>query len=222
MRAWWAEQINYLEKRTRWAGLRALGNSGLVRSSVLMPVFGYMLLFNDKIREYLTVPFDGALLQYLPPEWRVWFLFYGAFFVAIASLLYAWRCPPEVKRFGTPMDYVASDTNYHLAQNRFSDDLKHIDSLYSELPQWQRELRQLKDFKPSSRVLAPHAFAKGEEATSVLTSHLSFFWEMKNITRWELRMFIGACFLVGILLLTIPAAFTFLQVTIVLVKRLFW
>src|SRR5665647_1521126 len=59
--------IAYLELKSRWAELRALGNSGIVKSSVLMPLFGYMLLLNERVHVYLSIPLDGALLNYLPP-----------------------------------------------------------------------------------------------------------------------------------------------------------
>jgi hypothetical protein len=42
----------WLEPRSRWSQLRNLGESGLVRASVLMPAFGYILLLNDNVHQY--------------------------------------------------------------------------------------------------------------------------------------------------------------------------
>ena len=41
-----------------------------------MPAFGYILLLNENVHQYLTIKYDGWLLHYLPSVWRVWLLFY--------------------------------------------------------------------------------------------------------------------------------------------------
>ena len=81
----WNRAIRLLEGWSRWNILRSLGNSNLVRASVLMPAFGYMLLLNDNVHQYLTIKYDGWLLHYLPSVWRIWFLFYGSFLLAAAN-----------------------------------------------------------------------------------------------------------------------------------------
>jgi hypothetical protein len=47
--------FDQLEKLSRWKNLKVLGGSNLVRISVLMPAFGYMLLLNENIQQYLTI-----------------------------------------------------------------------------------------------------------------------------------------------------------------------
>jgi hypothetical protein len=70
--------IDWLEGRSRWSKLGELGQSNLVRSSVLMPPFGYLLLLNDQFHSFLVVKSDSDwLLRYLPSLWRLWPLFYG-------------------------------------------------------------------------------------------------------------------------------------------------
>ena len=49
----------WLESRSRWSKLRDLGQSNLVRASVLMPVFGYLLLLNEHVHAYLTIQYDA-------------------------------------------------------------------------------------------------------------------------------------------------------------------
>jgi hypothetical protein len=48
-----------LEARSRWSELRDLGQSNLVKASVLMPVFGYLLLLNEHVHQYLTILYDA-------------------------------------------------------------------------------------------------------------------------------------------------------------------
>jgi hypothetical protein len=54
-----------------------------------MPAFGYILLLNNNVHQYLTLKFDGWLLHYLPSIWRVWLLFYSTFSLAIGSLIFS-------------------------------------------------------------------------------------------------------------------------------------
>jgi hypothetical protein len=57
--------LAWLETGSRWSKLRELGQSNLVRSSVLMPVVGYLLLLNEHVHAFLVLhqfdvvwPFD--------------------------------------------------------------------------------------------------------------------------------------------------------------------
>jgi ADP-dependent phosphofructokinase/glucokinase len=43
-------RLKWFEEHARWSRLRAMGNSGIVKSSVLMPAFGYLLLLNDNVQ----------------------------------------------------------------------------------------------------------------------------------------------------------------------------
>jgi hypothetical protein len=50
----------WLETRSRWSKLRELGRFRLVRASVLMPVFGYLLVLNENVHQYLTIQYDSG------------------------------------------------------------------------------------------------------------------------------------------------------------------
>lgn len=81
------EIFTWLETRSRWSKLRELGQSNLVRASVLMPVFGYLLIFNEHVHEYLTIRYDaGWPFNYLPPMWRIWTLYFGSVSLAIGAM----------------------------------------------------------------------------------------------------------------------------------------
>src|SRR5215212_7483276 len=41
---------------TRWSNLRSFGNASLVRYSALVPIFGYLIIFNQEIVKLLTIP----------------------------------------------------------------------------------------------------------------------------------------------------------------------
>jgi hypothetical protein len=62
---------SWLEKRSRWSRLRGFGESGLVKASVLMAVFGYLLLLNDNVHQFLEVRYGelGLHFLHLPSTW---------------------------------------------------------------------------------------------------------------------------------------------------------
>jgi hypothetical protein len=110
----WQRAIAWLEEHSRWNQLRTLGDSNLVNASVLMPAFGYMLLLNDNVHQYLTIKYDGWLLHHLPSIWRIWLLFYGSFFLAIATILYSIYCPSQVKRYASRFAMADAEREHHM------------------------------------------------------------------------------------------------------------
>ena len=133
--------FEWLENRSRWNKLRELGQSNLVRASVLMPVFGYLLIFNENIHQYLTIRYDaGWPFNYLPPMWRIWTLYFGSVFLAIGSILFAWRCPDEIKQYPTAFrmsDTVRPHLTSHNLTGQIADKLR---ALYAGMSKWENSI----------------------------------------------------------------------------------
>ena len=125
--------LNWLEEHSRWHQLKTLGSSNLVRTSVLMPAFGYMLLLNDKIHQYLTIKYDGRLLDYLPSIWRIELLFYGSFLLAIATIVYAVTCPLEIKRYNSEFDMADAEAEHIQNLGRHSILFVETDRLWEKV-----------------------------------------------------------------------------------------
>src|SRR5215468_4093567 len=89
-----------LEKRlnewSRWDPLRKLGTSPLVRSSLAFAAAGYLLLWNGKFQDYLTIRFDTHFSL-----WRIWMIYYGGISLAVATGLYSCFCPRTIKEHGS-------------------------------------------------------------------------------------------------------------------------
>lgn len=82
-----------------WVLLRAIGHSKLSKLTVVVPVLGYFILFNLNTRQYLIVFSDTTI-------WKVYCLYYGLTLVSIGWVLYFWKCPEDIKIYGTKEDYV--------------------------------------------------------------------------------------------------------------------
>src|SRR5260221_379178 len=108
---------NWLEARSRWSELRTLGQSNMVRASVLMPVFGYLLLFNENVRQYLTILYDATgLLRHFPSMWRVLILYYGFFFFSIGSIFFAIWFPVYIKQYASAFQMADPERHHRKAK----------------------------------------------------------------------------------------------------------
>jgi hypothetical protein len=199
--------LAWLEAHARWSQLKALGSSSLVKVSVLMPAFGYILLLNENVHQYLTVKYDGWLLDYFPSIWRVWLLFYGSFFLAIGTILYSAFCPAEVKHYQSAFEMADAEHEHQQRLGQHDQVRDNANRLYAQMTPWQRKL-------------FPFTLPRFEDAIGQTTplERISIFlvhhWTIVNTGKPVLRLVVLLSFTAGLTLLAVPAVFTFVQVTV--------
>jgi hypothetical protein len=202
--------LNWLEPRARWSKLRDLGQSGVVRASVLMPVFGYLLLFNDTIQQYLTI-------FQLPSMWKVWLLFYGSWFLAVGAIVFAWRCPAEIKQYISAYAMADAERDHRAAQKETKEVADKLRTLYARLPKakWEDLLFEGPRLQPDQPHLGAGSSEFGTDPGGLGLIHI---WRLNDIKHPWCRISAYLCFRVGIILVSIPAIVTLLQVTNILLK----
>jgi hypothetical protein len=208
----------WLEEHSRWNKLRDLGQSNLVRASVLMPAFGYLLLLNENVRQQLLkVLYDDSWpMNHLPSMWRIWFLFYGGFFLAFGSILFAWKCPFQIKRYATSYDMVDAERVHITTHRKEAIVGTTLKQLYEGMTRWENKIFGEKLDPTASNLGAPAA--KTGDSLSLGLIHI---WRAADIRHSKLRILIFVFFWSGLFLVAIPAGATFLQVTVILLNRLF-
>jgi len=178
-----------------------------------MPAFGYILLLNENVHHFLTVKYDGLLLQYLPVLWRIWLLFYGSFALAIGTILYSLFCPPEVKRYQSSFEMADRETDHQVDLGQLEQVKSAVKDAYALLPD---ALAKRVGFVKKD-VDGPVTFGTdNRRRTSGLLIHQ---YTARDLSKPNLRIFILLLFSVGLGLLAIPAAFTFVQVTLLALKH---
>lgn len=214
--------FTWLEARSRWSKLRQLGQSNLVRASVLMPVFGYLLIFNEHIHQYLTIRYDdGWPFNYLPAMWRIWTLYFGTVFLAMGSILFAWCCPTAIKDYASDYMMVNAERDHLTAHNLTKQVAKTLDDLYQGMSPTERAI-----FPFSRAMLKPTEENLGAGTEPYLKTSdqwglgLIHIWNVHDIKRPILRVGVFLLFRVGLILLGIPAIYTFVQVILILAKHL--
>jgi hypothetical protein len=213
--------LSWLEKRSRWSTLRTLGQSSMVRASVLTPAFGYLLLLNENVRQYLTIQFDaGGLFHYLPSMWRVWMLYYGSFILAIGSIFFASRCPVYIKQYASAFQMADAERHHRTAHHEYTELLsQELKALYDGMSEWENSIFGLTRLWPNQANLGVGQISnlKSSDQWSLGLIHI---WSVNDIKRPWWRIATLLLFTTGLCLLAVPAILTFVQVTFHLAFRL--
>ena len=129
-------------------------------------------------------------------------------------------CPVEIKRYASAFSLVDTERNHFTAHHneteKIADKLK---LLYGNMSRWERSLFLRPRLKPDLPNLGAGT-SPDLQTGDQWGLGLIHIWEINNVKRPTLRIVTYVLFRLGILLLAIPAAFTFLQVTMVLARHL--
>jgi hypothetical protein len=103
-----------------WSNLRAIGNYPATKMTVFIPLIGYMVIFNSKLLPafQLSEHIVGNQNTQTYVSWRLLAIYFGLCFLAFGSIIYQLRCPAEVKRFATSIDYAAAARSTLSGPNR--------------------------------------------------------------------------------------------------------
>jgi hypothetical protein len=92
-----------------WSRFWAVSSSHSVRMTVLIPLVGYLIIFNAKLSEYFHIvrelggPVDS---NFVSP--RLLLIYFGLCAIAVAFTIYSWGCPSGVKYYGSSNAYVSA------------------------------------------------------------------------------------------------------------------
>lgn len=90
-----------------WDRLRGFGSSRLVQATIVMPILGYVILFNDELAAYFRLLVDSESAPDIP--WRLYFLYFGFCFLSAGTILFAYKCPNAVKHHGNAYTFIANE-----------------------------------------------------------------------------------------------------------------
>jgi hypothetical protein len=180
-----------------------------------MPAFGYMLLLNENVHQFLTVRYDGWLLNYLPNIWRIWLLFYDSFFLASATILYSIFCPLEVKSYTSGFAMAEHEAKYRFALREADNVAAEVKYLYQHMPLW------MVSYFSSDELHFGSNMYERSDTIGHLSKYFVHRWMILNMWHRGIRGCLYVLYAIGLALVALPAAFTFLQVSGIAVKRLF-
>jgi hypothetical protein len=196
-----------------WTTLRPVGNSWPARLTILLPLVGYFIIFNDALAQSQFVnlirEFEGrtpaSLGLSIPP--RVFQIYFGLCFVAAASALYAWWCPSVVKRHSSAGAYLANE-GVHFGE--FS--VRPLEIAFAQSDVKFDKFRQDVQARISAEYTVQEAFAEVKSAA------LHGYFDTENSRHGFWRGLIAVLYGIGFAILSIPAAKIFWRVCNVLYR----
>lgn len=191
----------------RWTTLRNLGNSPFVRLTILIPLVGYLVIFNDNVARMLAlVPgLDDAKLV---PSTNLILIYFGLVCIAAGAALYAIFCHEKVKHYGSANAYLGGD----------GPSISDRGTQFLEF--------ELRDAGLGDEVSVPEQYLLSEGETKDAA------WERYKrdlmhtaFDKWNsdfpyARRAAAALYALGFILLLIPSTKIFLRVLSILVRRI--
>jgi hypothetical protein len=185
----------------------------MVRSSLAFAAAGYLLLWNEKFQDYLTIKFDTHFSL-----WRIWMIYYGGIYLAVATGLYSLFCPKPIKDHGNAFDLAERECRHLVVTQRGPQYLEEVKKLEAQCTPAERALWP--QDRPKDEWFDPHHLHGRPNQHEVWAALIVYAWRVHNIRHPKLRLSILVIYTVGFLLLGIPAAMTFLQVTLFGLRQL--
>jgi hypothetical protein len=207
-----------LEKATAarapyWLFFRSASNSVAARAVILIPIVGYWIIFNDRLVGFsdlsrILVPLTGERPPSMP--WRLFATYFGLCLIAVASALYQWRCPSEIKLYPTASVYVGD------VSSRISgiEEMRVERALEEGDAESKRILAQIRELpgQPHPEQLQQ---AREHAKRNVLQAHYDFCNRRYPIARFAAAV----CYTAGFVALLVPSIDVFWRVTYVLWKH---
>jgi hypothetical protein len=188
-----------------WSELRAVTNSPAARATILIPIIGYLIIFNENIIKNLHVAQDvgGAFPSQDHVSSRLLLVYLGLTFIAVGAAAHQLFCPADVKHYGDTNAYVGGvtstikDYRFRAIEDRLRDSIFHdrymdIRNMYAKT--WQNKV--LDD----------------DQKATINNGILHLYFEYLNKQHASIRMIAGWAFLVGLIILSIPSIGVFARV----------
>lgn len=214
---------NWLERTARWSNLRLLGNSVIVRSTVLLSILGYVILLNRNIADLIEVhvPWISGTWS-SSVGWRIFCLYFGTLALALGSAWYTFRCPLTIKRYATAVEFAMAEQSFFWPVEHFrylieglGEDNRNRTPIQKRMPEL-KELghRDLMNFRYD-----PHNHGRARDEDLVVA--LTFRYHLLDSGEHRSRIAVLILFGLGTALTVAPSIWTALQVIWVSVSAAF-
>lgn len=136
----WLNQVSekvgqdQIDRAPDWSYLGLVGKSLPVRSTALIPVIGYLILFNEFVATQLSASIFVEIAGDAQPESlssTLFLIYFGLFFLGIGSMLFTTRCPKTLKSNASVHSYVESEKSL-LSPYRCRELLKESTERYAQ------------------------------------------------------------------------------------------
>jgi hypothetical protein len=204
----------------KWASLRAAGNSPPVKLTPIVPIIGYLILFNEYFIGYsrlaMELGIDKAGAVQISD--RLLLLYLGLTALAVGSLIYSWKCPDEIKHHATSRAYIAADgaSIGRYAMDSIEDLLRD-----GEFSRAYSEIRDKFDVEPGMFHGSPEMMMDRYESSykEIKLACLHLYYNRMDNKDPAIRLCVAVFFLSGFSLLMVVAIPVFVRVSWIAFQR---
>ncbi len=194
-------------KIPRWEGIRKIGQLRIMALTMIVPVIGYMIIFNENIiqlfelsKEVFTelVPGSKSSVQGVSGDskTRLYYFYFGLTFLGTGSIIYQIFCPGIIKEHGSDRQYIREEAPLIT--------LKRFESLLDALEGITK--KQLIDFKERLDMIQTFSPGAEEKARMNMTTDLFIIqWRLENESYFVIRVITFLLYMVGFGFLAIPS-----------------
>lgn len=111
-----------------WSSISSIGNSTPARLTILAPLIGYLVIYNQFIAEFFflsnatpDLPQERPSLLDLFRELKLTFLYFGLLFFGVGAMLFAAYAPRTIRKYKSSEEYVlkmeAAQTEWLIVDN---------------------------------------------------------------------------------------------------------
>jgi hypothetical protein len=198
-----------------WSALRGFGNSPPAKLTILIPLIGYLIIFNDKIVPFLELSqqITGASSDYgasISP--RLLSIYFGLCLIAVGTAIYSMRCPTEVKYYGSSAAYVGGDGP---SLGDFA--MEEIEKVLRE-SKYQAEYRKIRErYEPND--VPDLKLITDDQKRQIDNGVLHLYFRCLNNSHRTMRWLTLLCYGFGTACLLIASIDVFIRVTAILLCR---
>lgn len=222
----------------KWTLVRTIGNSRLVGLTIAVPLIGYFILFNNQVLGQLELS-DQVVGASVDPDrqrdgasiasrglsndtlFKLFMIYFGLCSLALGSVVYLARCPRTIKSYQNAVSYIAAEEPYvtdsvigairravvRLGGGKFPV----FDTIHEaiESEQARSNLTGQVDFTITNHRIDELRRQRKANVPNLLREHYRLLDQSDDLGRFTSLFF----FALGFLLLSIPSAIMFWQVS---------
>lgn len=205
-----------------WELLRSFGSSKFAKLSIFVPVFGYLIIFNDAFFALISSSMEWACVAFQSAACdkggfaefdnafmlrRVINIYIALSAIGLSTIIFQGFCPHEVKKFWHVEDYVSENTKvFHHEFNR------RIRAILDK--------RLLEDASRIQNTFDHYKIYDRPKASEMYDRDILALWfTFQNTRSGFARWICFVLFMIGAMLLTYPTVIVFLKVCAIAVAR---
>ena len=192
-----------LPRFIHWSAVNTLSNSFAARATILIPLIGYLILFNEKMADYLNlIGVLNANDNHYGVSLRLLSLYMGLCFIAAAVMVYSLRCPREIKGYSTAPDFIAK------VQGTISGpSLRIIEVMVSSDPSMEDEFEGLRMVRVNTSGITIDT-----DKEAYITGLLFLYFQLLDESRQYSRFLCLMLYALGFVFVSIPSLKIFVKV----------